>query len=153
MDDRNEQRRDSETSHSLRSGEKRNKSSIVCTLSAGDYHFGLGALVNSLYARGFRGDIYIGFRGELPFWAVKSAQADNSGWTYAMNGCLLHFIPLSTTDFLNNHKPDFVLQLMEVHLSGSAKVLLFRCGRDCKGFVEFLRTLDLMRRRRLRRYE
>jgi len=125
MDDRKEKSSDSEILYSLRHGERRNESSIVCTLSAGDYHFGLGTLVNSLYARGFRGDIYIGFRGELPFWAIRSAQAGGNGWTYAMEECVLHFIPLSTTDFLNNHKPDFVLQLMEVHCPTAQRFFYF----------------------------
>jgi hypothetical protein len=115
MDLYRQQRNDSKSCHSAQPGEKTDSSSIVCTLSAGDYHFGLGALVNSLYAKGFRGDIYVGFRGELPFWAAKSARPHENGWSFVLNGCYLHFIPLSTTDFLNNHKPDFILQLMEVY--------------------------------------
>lgn len=88
--------------------------SIICTLFEGDYHLGLGALVNSLYARGYRGELYAGFRGELPPWCSAGQREGAEGWRFdAAEGLTLHFIPLSTSDHLNNYKPTFLLRLIE----------------------------------------
>lgn len=74
----------------------------ICTLFEGRYALGVGALVNSLVAAGFRGAVYAGFRGQAPDWnltALRSAGVD------------IHFRALNTTYHLTNYKPDFMLQL------------------------------------------
>ncbi len=48
---------------------------IICTLFEGRYHFGAAALVNSLYRAGYRGELYAGYKGELPFWALKAKES------------------------------------------------------------------------------
>jgi hypothetical protein len=90
----------------------------ICTLYEGHYHHGLAALSNSLYNNGFRGAVYVGYRGELPAWA-KAAQ-DNpllnwkEGKTVSIaEGLDLHFLPVTTDYHLTNYKPDFMLQLWE----------------------------------------
>lgn len=90
----------------------------VCTLFEGDYHYGLAALVNSLHKNQFQGDVYAGFRGELPEWALKSIPNSTLQWK---NGATLiiseylqiHFLPIDTTYHLTNYKPDFMLSLLE----------------------------------------
>jgi hypothetical protein len=87
--------------------------SIICTLFEGNYHYGLAALVNSLYAKGFRGDVYAGYRGALPPWADGHVRRNGIGTIFDINGgSTIHFIPLETPIHLNNYKPHFLQQLM-----------------------------------------
>jgi len=90
----------------------------ICTLFEGNYHFGVAALSNSLYKNGFRGNVYIGYKGGLPYWANKSVDNKSLNWEGAKTlepatGLYLHFLPLTTNYHLTNYKPDFMLQLWE----------------------------------------
>ncbi|GAB2580979.1 hypothetical protein [Spirosoma areae] len=92
------------------------KESVVCTLFEGHYHYGVAALVNSLYQQGFRGDIYAGYRGELPFWVNLLENDVAIDWkgskSFAVaTGLKLHFLPLETGHHFANYKPDFMLLL------------------------------------------
>ncbi|MCF4102178.1 hypothetical protein L1I30_10905 [Gillisia sp. M10.2A] len=93
-------------------------SSVICTLFEGHYHYGVAALTNSLFHQGFKGEIFAGYRGELPQWAHsakenKTLRFPNAS-TFAINNVIqLHFIPLETSYHLTNYKPDFMLKLIE----------------------------------------
>jgi hypothetical protein len=94
----------------------------ICTLFEGDYHYGVAALTNSLYKSGFRGNIYAGYRGELPKWVANSRKCVIGNWECALvldvaEGLQLIFLPLTTDYHLTNYKPDFMLDL----LAGPAK--------------------------------
>jgi hypothetical protein len=89
--------------------------SAICTLFEGNYHYGLGALVNSLYAQGFCGTLYVGYRGALPPWAVDLKTTDGFSEFTAAEGLVLRFIPLTTKIHLTNYKPDFMLDLWQRH--------------------------------------
>ncbi len=88
--------------------------SVICTLFEGNYHLGLGALVNSLHAQGFRGHFYAGYRGEIPPWAAADVRKNGVGSILDVGEDLtLHFVPLAIETHFNNYKPQFLLDLME----------------------------------------
>lgn len=104
--------------------------SAICTLYEGHYHHGLAALCNSLYNNGYKGSIYIGYRGEIAPWA-KSAKDDSSlnwegGKTIGFaEGLYLHFLPIVTSLHLTNYKADFMLQLWEGHAKNMEGMFYF----------------------------
>src|SRR5580658_3962956 len=79
--------------------------SAVCTLFEGDYHYGVGALINSLHRYGYQGFVEIGYRGDLPAWM------HNSETTLKETSIKLHLHPLQTKWHLTNYKPHFLLEL------------------------------------------
>lgn len=92
--------------------------SAICTLFEGHYHYGVATLSNSLYTQGFRGTIYVGYRGQLPDWALKGEKKSIGKWIDAINltpidGIQLVFLPLTTTYSLTNYKPNFMLELWD----------------------------------------
>jgi len=85
----------------------------VCTLFEKDYHHGVAALVNSLCKAGFEGNIWAGYRGDLPHWA-SGAQADAGYHRLPVTDSVtLIFVPLSTQIHMAHYKPTFMLQLLE----------------------------------------
>jgi hypothetical protein len=98
--------------------------SVVCTLFEGDYHYGVGALANSLYAHGFRGTIYAGYRGMLPLWITHAKKCDGFTEFSPAEGLTLRFIPLTTKIHFANYKPKFLLQVWEQY-SPAAKSLFY----------------------------
>lgn len=90
----------------------------ICTLFEGHYHYGVATLSNSLYKEGFRGIIYVGYRGDLPTWVLKGKKESIGKWKESIvlvpiEGLKLIFLKLSTHYSLTNYKPDFMLELWE----------------------------------------
>jgi len=99
--------------------------SAICTLFEGDYHFGVAALANSLYANGFRGTVYAGYRGALPQWASEAMGVEGAKELAPAEGLVIRFIPLATESHFTNYKPDFMLQVWEDHAPNARALFYF----------------------------
>ncbi|MEA5573043.1 hypothetical protein [Calothrix sp. UHCC 0171] len=85
----------------------------VCTLCEKDYHYGVGVLTNSLYQRGFRGVMWVGYRGKLPSWAESGEAVKNYHELSIGEGCLIRFVELDTPKHFAFYKPDFMWQILQ----------------------------------------
>ena len=93
--------------------------SIVCTLFEGHYHYGVASLANSLYSNGFRGNLYVGYKGALPFWTNEAKRANVIQWKdatslYKDEGFTIHFLPVEADVHFTNYKPQFALDLIQL---------------------------------------
>lgn len=84
----------------------------ICTLFEKHYHYGVAALVNSLYSNGFRGVVWAGYRGQLPFWAESAKDSEGYKELEIAEGCSIKFVELETEKHFSFYKPDFMWQLM-----------------------------------------
>jgi len=84
----------------------------VCTL------YGVAALINSLHKNGFKGNIYAGYKGGLPKWALAAKENPSFPWPGVksidtLEGIQIHFLPIESSFHLTNYKPDFMLKLWD----------------------------------------
>lgn len=98
------------------------KKYATCTLFEKHYHHGVGVLTNSLARNGFKGDMYVGFRGPLPPWAKTSQPNPALNWKDATSMKVtdqvnIHFLPNATNAHFTNYKAHFMLEL----INGPAK--------------------------------
>ena len=85
----------------------------VTTLFEGHYHYGAGALVNSLYRHGYRGTIWAGLRGPLPPWARAAVETPEGHRFRVAEGCDVLFVPLATDTHFTHYKADFLLHVLD----------------------------------------
>lgn len=90
----------------------------VCTLFEGNYDLGVAALINSLKANGFKGSVFVGYRGKTPDWVKKAKVQTDWKWE-GMDAMeidpefTVYFLPLPTSYHFTNYKPNFMLELWE----------------------------------------
>jgi hypothetical protein len=99
--------------------------STVCTLFEGNYHYGLGALVNSLCAFGYKGIVWAGYRGALPPWASPIRTTSDYAEFQVSADCLIRFLPLKTERHLTNFKPIFLRDLWRDHCPDAERLFYF----------------------------
>ena len=85
----------------------------ACTLYENHYHYGVAVLINSLYAKGYKGKFYIGYRGSLPPWVIESfsnqnQNEDEENYFRVNENLILIFIKLNTSIHFSNFKPQFM---------------------------------------------
>jgi len=85
---------------------------VICTLFEGHYHIGFAVLLNSILRGGYSGLIYVGHRGELPPWTSQLKQL-GPGLFETTNGARLAFELLTPDAHFTNHKPNFMLDLIQ----------------------------------------
>lgn len=114
--------------------------SAVCALYDGDYHLGVGCLVNSLYRNGFRGTVWVGYRGPLPPWA----QPVQSGATFdefiVCDGCRIRFVELDIPFHIAQAKADFMLTLFAEHCADVDTLFYFDADSVIKCHWSFFET-------------
>ncbi|RDC66090.1 hypothetical protein [Adhaeribacter pallidiroseus] len=103
---------------------------VICTLFESHYHLGVAALTNSLYKQGYRGEIYAGYKGTLPVWAISSKEnyqlmKTSCRTLYITDSLQIHFIPLETTYHLTNYKPDFMLKICNEVVNDISSIFYF----------------------------
>jgi hypothetical protein len=101
----------------------------------GNYHIGLGALLNSLFRNGFRGTLFAGYRGALPPWANSASTKDGIADFAAADGCHIRFVSLDTPLHLASYKPIFMRRVFEHANSGNTPAAPYRSTRraPCAG--------------------
>lgn len=88
-------------------------SSAICTLIEGDFHLGLGALVNSLARHGFTGVVWVGTRGGLPPWARHARALPLWHELRVAPDVVLRFVTLATRTHFTNYKPEFMRRVWD----------------------------------------
>ena len=97
---------------------------VACTLFSGHYHFGAGALANSVYQHGFRGTIYMGFTRPLPPWVGTTGNPQGQVTFAAAPGLTIKFLPWASARNLSLEKPRFLLHVLD-HLAPDSDGALF----------------------------
>lgn len=87
-----------------------NPTTVFCTLSEGDYHHGVAALLNSLIACGFEGVFVIGWRGVPPPWIEKLEL--NAAGNRLVKGVRVLLEEQRTPRLLAHVKPHFMLDIL-----------------------------------------
>jgi hypothetical protein len=85
---------------------------VICTVAERDYHFGVATLCNSLYRHGYRGHVWIGWRGPLPPWAARATDAGRWHEHVACDGLALRFVLVPGPWHLANLKPALLRRLL-----------------------------------------
>jgi hypothetical protein len=101
--------------------------SAICTLFEKDYHFGLATFVNSLISNGFKGVIWAGYKGDIPFWvkAFQIKQMTDYDVCQLNESTSINFVKIHVDKHLTNHKPDFMLDILNIYDTSCDSLLYF----------------------------
>jgi len=83
----------------------------ILTLYEGDYHYGVGALINSALAAGFSGRFVVGFRDALPPWTA--ALMCEGECEYVIANARISFYQEDPPRHLGFHKPFAALSVFD----------------------------------------
>jgi hypothetical protein len=98
----------------------------ICTLYDGDFHFGLAAFLNSLVRAGYKGTVWVGYRGTLPPWVGQLKRLEAAGDEFLVTEQVrVVFLLLKTEIHLANYKPRFMLDLLANQARGCKYIWIF----------------------------
>ncbi len=98
----------------------------ICTLYDGDFHFGLAAFLNSLVRAGYKGTVWVGYRGALPPWVNQLQRLEGVGDEFLLTEQFrVVFLLLKTEVHLANYKPRFMLDLLANQARGCRYIWFF----------------------------
>ena len=97
--------------------------SVCLTLYEGDYEWGVGALANSLFKCGFRGTLFVGYRGSLPRWLPNDAH-DTRRWDI-QDGFRLSFFELPNDIGIHQLKSFAMIRVLDELAPDADKIFLF----------------------------
>jgi hypothetical protein len=86
---------------------------VPCALYEGDFHLGVAALATSLYHRGFRGVMWVGYRGPLPFWADGADLDGEVASLVVAPDFLMRFLPVPGDRHIATEKPFFIRRILD----------------------------------------
>jgi hypothetical protein len=101
--------------------------STICTVFEGHYHKGGAVLINSLYAHGYEGVVWIGYKGALPPWAKIESDTEGVEKMTVCTNLILHFVRFPKELFLPYSKPNFMLDIFDVYMPNIENVLYIDC--------------------------
>ena len=97
--------------------------SVCLTLYEGDYDWGVGVLANSLFKCGFRGTLFVGYRGGLPRWLPRDFHAIRR-WDIR-DGFQVSFFELPETIGIHQLKPFAMIRVLDELAPDTDKLFLF----------------------------
>jgi hypothetical protein len=100
-------------------------STTICTLYEKEYHYGLGALINSLSLSGFQGNIWAGHRGSLtPFWFKPDQNLPSHPVYSPAPGIKVHLIQRNPPHHFTHDKANWCQEVLEIH-QPEAEILFY----------------------------
>ena len=110
---------------------------VPCTLYSGHYHFGVGALANSLYRSGFRGGICVGYQSSLPPWASSARQMNDKVVLEVEPDFTIEFLRWPSRGNLSLEKARFLLHVLDEVATDATGVLHFDADLVVRASWEF----------------
>lgn len=80
---------------------------VICTLAEGRHFLGLAALMNSLRETGFDGELFVGYRGEVPGWLLREVERTEQ----SPGRPRLRLLRFDERGHMTNLKPDWILRV------------------------------------------
>lgn len=86
----------------------------IVTLYENHYHYGVGALLNSLVSSGFKGLFLVGYKGSIPPWINQLSQTSEKEFNINSE-ITVKFILIDTEIHFGYYKPQFIKHVFDTY--------------------------------------